>query len=243
MSGADTQGEADAHPYRMRDLCAATGLDRQTIHFYIQQGLLPPGHKTGRNMAWYGEAHLERLRLIQQLQQERFLPLKAIKAIFEGREKGFAPEQALFLGRVKARLGASLAAPERQAREEAASLVRRLGLPAEDLAEAIAIGMIGTQERDGTTYVVAGDVWMLELVAQLRGAGFTRDRGFTIADVRFYEEAVRRLFGEEMALIFDRLTDLPPEEVATMIERALPVLHTFLARFHAERFREFFGTL
>ena len=232
-----------AHPSRMRDLCAATGLDRQTIHFYIQQGLLPPGHKTGRNMAWYGEAHLERLRLIQKLQQERFLPLKAIKAIFEGREKGFAPEQALFLERVKARLGSELAPPERAATEEAEALIRRLALPAEDLAEAVALGMIGTQARDGTTYVVASDVWMLELVAQLRAAGFTRARGFRIADVAFYEEAVRRLFGEEMGLIFDRLTDVPPDEVAGMIEKALPVLHTFLARFHAERFREFFGAL
>ena len=29
--------------YRMKDLCEATGLPRQAIHFYIQQGLLPPG--------------------------------------------------------------------------------------------------------------------------------------------------------------------------------------------------------
>ena len=27
--------------YRMKDLCEATGLPRQAIHFYIQQGLLP----------------------------------------------------------------------------------------------------------------------------------------------------------------------------------------------------------
>ena len=38
-------------PYRMKDLCDRTGLPRQVIHFYIQQGLLPEGQKTGRNMA------------------------------------------------------------------------------------------------------------------------------------------------------------------------------------------------
>ena len=42
---------AAAHPYRMKDLCELTGLPRQVIHFYIQQGLVPPGVKTGRNMA------------------------------------------------------------------------------------------------------------------------------------------------------------------------------------------------
>jgi DNA-binding transcriptional MerR regulator len=63
--------------YRMKDLCEATGLPRQAIHFYIQQELLPPGRKTGRNMAWYTDEHIERLHLIKKLQHEQFLPLKA----------------------------------------------------------------------------------------------------------------------------------------------------------------------
>ena len=33
-------------PYRMKDLCEATGLQRQAIHYYIKKGLLPSGHKT-----------------------------------------------------------------------------------------------------------------------------------------------------------------------------------------------------
>jgi DNA-binding transcriptional MerR regulator len=53
--------------YRMKDLCDLTGLPRQAIHFYIQQGLLPPGRKIGRNMAWYTDAHVERLKLVRQL--------------------------------------------------------------------------------------------------------------------------------------------------------------------------------
>ena len=57
--------DRDRYRYKMKDLADATGLDRQGIHFYIQHGLLPPGHKTGRNMAWYTEAHMERLRLIK----------------------------------------------------------------------------------------------------------------------------------------------------------------------------------
>lgn len=65
--------------YRMREL---SGLPRQAIHFYIQQGLLPEGEKTGRNMAYYSAQHVERLKIIRKLQQERFLPLKAIRGSF-----------------------------------------------------------------------------------------------------------------------------------------------------------------
>src|SRR3990167_7497312 len=69
--------------YRMKDLCAQTGLQRQAVHFYIQQGLLPEGEKTGRNMAYYSQIHVERLRLIRRLQEEHFLPLKAIRAVVD----------------------------------------------------------------------------------------------------------------------------------------------------------------
>jgi DNA-binding transcriptional MerR regulator len=98
--------------YRMKDLCEATGLPRQAIHFYIQQGLLPPGRKTGRNMAWYTEEHIERLRLIKKLQHEQFLPLKAIKALFDGEDGVFSPRQYAFLAGVKEELAESLKTSE-----------------------------------------------------------------------------------------------------------------------------------
>ena len=94
--------------YRMKDLCETTGLPRQAIHFYIQQGLLPPGQKTGRNMAWYADEHLDRLRLIKKLQHEQFLPLKAIKALFDGEDGVFSPRQHAFLAGVKEHVAESL---------------------------------------------------------------------------------------------------------------------------------------
>ena len=59
------------------------------------------------NMAFYGPEHLERLKLIKRLQHERFLPLKAIKAMLDGREEQFSDEQQHFLKAVRAELGAN----------------------------------------------------------------------------------------------------------------------------------------
>lgn len=230
---------------RMKDLCEATGLERQAIHFYIQQGLLPPGEKTGRNMAWYGPEHLERLQLIKRLQSEQFLPLKAIKALLDGRDGGFTPEQQAFLTRVKGRLGPRLEEGEKRDRLiDGATLAERAGIDLEDLEEAIEVGAVGARRRDdGGWDVVLADAWMIELFGQMRSLGFTRELGFTVKDVLFYEEAISRLFQEEMRLISGRLAALPPEQAAEMIERALPVIHTFLTRFHASRVREFFDSL
>ncbi|MBK7760882.1 MAG: MerR family transcriptional regulator [Deltaproteobacteria bacterium] len=69
---------------------------------YIQQGLLPPGEKTGRNTATYSAAHLERLQLIRRLQHERFLPLEVIKDLLSAREDRYSDAQRAFLRRLQA---------------------------------------------------------------------------------------------------------------------------------------------
>jgi DNA-binding transcriptional MerR regulator len=237
----------DAHDgkrYRMKELCEASGLDRQAIHFYIQQELLPPGHKTGRNMAWYSEEHLERLLLIKKLQHERFLPLKAIKALLDGKEESFTPEQHEFLAGLKSRLRGSLAPSTETTRMlDAERLAERAGVLVEDIREAIELGLVAAREENGRLAVSESDSWMIELFGQMRRLGFSRELGFTVADVAFYEEAMSKLFREEMRLLSRRLSKLPPDQVAKMIERSLPIIHTFLTRYHASRVKSFFESV
>ncbi|HEX3343145.1 MAG TPA: MerR family transcriptional regulator, partial [Polyangiaceae bacterium] len=125
---------AEPWPYKMRDLCRLTGMPRQAIHFYIQQGLVPAGRKTGRNTARYGEHHVERIRVVRQLQNERFMPLRAIRAVLDGKDDAFTPEQRGVLLDVKQRLSTSLARPRAKARSlDARPLLARLGLDRADL--------------------------------------------------------------------------------------------------------------
>lgn len=250
MSVAASDLDRSVWCYRMKDLVQASGLERQAIHFYIQQGLLPPGRKTGRNMAYYREAHVERLRTIQKLQHERFLPLKAIKALLDDtlEEGEFPEEQQRFLARVKARLDTSLVHPsDERASTSLADLVTR-GISEEDVREALALGLLsgdpaGAERPAAEVSIAERDIWLVELLSQLREVGFTRERGFTVADVGFYEEFVSRLFQQEIRMIRERLSALPPEEVAQMIARALPIIDTFLSRYHSRRVSEFFGAL
>ncbi len=55
--------------YSIQDLCDLTGLPRRTIHFYTQQGLLPPPSSAGLGARYTGQ-HLKRLRLIPLLRQK-----------------------------------------------------------------------------------------------------------------------------------------------------------------------------
>ena len=62
--------------YSLRQLAVEAGVTPRTIHFYIQQGLLPSAGTLG-SQARYNAGHLARLRLIKRLQKEH-LPLAEI---------------------------------------------------------------------------------------------------------------------------------------------------------------------
>src|SRR3954463_8354203 len=68
---------------RMGELAEASGVPAPTIKHYLREGLLPEPVKTSRNMAYYPPEFVDRIRLIKQLQEERFMPLKAIKSVLE----------------------------------------------------------------------------------------------------------------------------------------------------------------
>lgn len=241
---APTRGRAKApFTYKMKDLVEASGLPRQAIHFYIQEGLLPAGKKTGRNMAFYTEAHLTRLALIKKLQHERFLPLKAIKAVLDGREGEYTAEQRGFLAEVRDRM-TPRDQPAGGKPVDAEEIVTRFGLDPEDIERAIALGLVGSApDASGRHRLTEDDLPIYQLFAELRRAGFTRELGFTLDELAFYEGHVERLVGEEFRLLWRRLSHLPPEEAAGMIERALPIVHAMLARYHEKKVRDLFASI
>ena len=63
-----------------------------TVRHYLREGLLPEPVKTSRNMAYYPPEFADRIRLIKQLQEDRFMPLRVIRerARFGRRRRGAA---------------------------------------------------------------------------------------------------------------------------------------------------------
>jgi DNA-binding transcriptional MerR regulator len=233
---------------RMKDLCERTGLPRQAIHFYIQAGLLPAGQKTGRNMALYREEHVARLTLIKNLQHERFLPLKAIKALLDGQESQFSSAQRRLLGEIKQRFTtASLSAargggPEPTVRADEACA--RALVPRADLERAIEIGIIGArQDEQGRTVLAAEDQWLLDAWGEIRRLGYADELGLRIDDVAMLQEVVDDLFHREATLLVSRMERMSPEKGAEMIERALPIVHRLLTGLHTKKINAFFATL
>src|SRR5262245_53765173 len=66
---------------RIAELSRRAGVPIPTIKFYIREGMLPRGERTGRNQAAYSETHLERLELIGTLQQAGLSPAVIAQAL------------------------------------------------------------------------------------------------------------------------------------------------------------------
>ena len=231
--------------YKMKDLCELTGLPRQAIHFYIHEGLVPEGEKTGKNMAFYGEHHVTRIKLIRQLQEERFLPLKAIRAVLEEKDEGaFTPAQRRLLGEVKQRLAPTLVDAPARDTVDVKPILLKSGVDKRELDEMVEVGLIAlTRGPKGKLLVAKDDVWLIELWGEVRSAGFTRELGFTPSVFAIFEEAISTMFKKETSVLADRLSHLPADRIAPMVERILPLIHTFLVRYHETKVRAFFANM
>jgi DNA-binding transcriptional MerR regulator len=225
---------------RMKDLCAATGLSRQAIHFYIQQGLLDEGEKTGRNMAWYGPAHVERLRLIRRLQEERFLPLSAIRAMLAADTAALPASQQSLLAEIAARLPTELRGDHARTVRLADALARH-DVTAADAERMIALELLPVRGEGEDRELPADSERLLALWAQWRALGFSAERGFTPDDLTIFVEVARQLVAVETRLLLERFGDLAPAAAAPMLERALPLVHATFIHFHQASVRTFFA--
>src|SRR5215470_11991766 len=68
--------------YRVEQLAAACDVSVDTVRYYQSRGLLPQPDREGR-VAWYGEAHAERIARIRDLQRKG-LTLAAIGRVVRG---------------------------------------------------------------------------------------------------------------------------------------------------------------
>ncbi|SDP10633.1 MerR HTH family regulatory protein [Klenkia soli] len=66
---------------RIAELASASGVSATSIKWYVSEGLLPAGERTGYNQTEYGDDHLARLRLIRSLVEVGGLSVAAAKDV------------------------------------------------------------------------------------------------------------------------------------------------------------------
>jgi hypothetical protein len=120
-------------------------------------------------------------------------------------------------------------------------LLRKHGVARVELTKLAQLGLVATVQIRGALHIPEDDVWVIELWASLREAGFTRALGFGVEDLAVYIEAIDRLFEREVRELTPRFSRLPADSVVDLFRRGLPLINSFLARYHQAKARAFFA--
>jgi DNA-binding transcriptional MerR regulator len=166
---------------KMSELADRSGVSAGTIKHYLREGLLGRGDdvlRTSRNMAYYPPDYVDRIRTIKRLQEQRFMPLRAIKEILER------------------------AAPEREEeRVSVAEARRRYEIPQNALDRLHDIGVL-TPSAKGYD---ADDLKIIEAISRFRAGGYDEALGFTVYDTLRYKDALSPLVEEEVRVLLERV--------------------------------------
>jgi DNA-binding transcriptional MerR regulator len=208
---------------KMKQLAEQSGVSAGTIKHYLREGLLPEPVKTSRNMAYYPPEFVERIRLIKQLQEERFMPLKLIRSMLED-----DPERAAALVELEDRI-LEKARQREGSRVSGAELRRRYDIPKEVLDR---LGELGVLTPTGRGYA-RRDVEIVEAISRFRAGGYDERIGFTVYDTLRYKRALENLVKEEVQVLMDRLAgELEPDRAAELIEAGAEPLRDLIAALH-----------
>jgi DNA-binding transcriptional MerR regulator len=210
---------------RMGELVEASGVPAPTIKHYLREGLLPEPVKTSRNMAYYPPEFVDRIKLIKQLQEERFMPLKAIKSVLDE-----DPERARALVELEDRILDRALVGERT-RTSPAEARERYGVPKEVLDRLEALEVLSPNSRGYSP----SDVKIIEAISRFRASGYDEEIGFTVYDTLRYKSALEDLVREEVGMVMDRLAgEISPERVVEMLEAGAQPLQDLIAAIHTK---------
>jgi DNA-binding transcriptional MerR regulator len=176
-------------------------------------------------MAYYPPEFVERIRLIKQLQEERFMPLRAIKSVLDE-----DPGRARALIELEDRILERALAGE-QTRTSAAEVRELYGVPKEVLDRLEELEILSPNSRGYSP----SDVKIIEAISRFRAGGYDEEIGFTVYDTLRYKDALGDLVKQEVRVLMDRLAgEMDPDRVVEMIEAGAEPLQDLIAALHTK---------
>jgi DNA-binding transcriptional MerR regulator len=212
---------------KISQLAEQSGVSAGTIKHYLREGLLEGDVvKTSRNMSWYPPDFVDRVKLIKRLQEERFMPLRAIRDVLED-----DPERAARLVELEDRI-LERALNTREDRWVSAAEVRRLYDVPRNVLDRLAELEVVTPSSRGYD---PDDVAIIAAISRFRAGGYDEQLGFTVFDTLPYRKALEPLVAEEIRTLLDRLAgEVEPERAAEIIASGAEPLRELIGAMHSK---------
>ncbi|NLW91268.1 MAG: MerR family transcriptional regulator [Syntrophomonadaceae bacterium] len=222
----------EAKECKMSDLVRLSGVSKQTIHFYLREGLLLPPVRTSKNMAYYDESTVDDIRFIKEMQEKRYLPLAVIKEVLKAKRKGqdLGEEDHLFMFNqmfLQARNGSS------EEHFDEVSFLAETGLTKNELHQLGVIGVFSQPAETGNTLFDGFDVAIASALKELL------TMGIDLEDLRLYGDFLR-LTRLEAELVHDRILHRCAEEKHQPLKEIQIRVEKVKSLLAAKAYREFF---
>ncbi len=195
---------------KISELSRRTSVPKETIHYYVREGLIPRPRKKGKNVSDYDESFVDRILLIKQIQDHFFLPLSLIKKIIKRHDQ--SPELKALL---KLRMGYFNPLDQLLEKEVVGeeAFAKATGMGTKWIAQFEEWGVITPETCDGRVVYSQDDVIIGRLLVDLDRAGFGPKDGFDPGNVRHYIKLYRKIVRLAREDILDSIADqLSPEE-------------------------------
>lgn len=174
---------------RLRELVKATGVSKETIQFYLREGVLPKPRKRDGGQADYGQRYVRLIRRIKDLQEHHYLPLAVIKSILKRLKKATPEEehffnlQSEFFSPVGQFLSGKAVTGEDEFR-------RATGLGAKWLSRAEEWGIIVPKLIDGEKVYDLEDIAIGKVMVEMDRAGFGPKDGADPETLKHHRDAI-----------------------------------------------------
>ncbi len=223
---------------KMQELSQATGVSGGTIRYYVRKGILPKPVKVHKNMAYYDESYIERIRMIKQLQEKRYLPLNIIKMVLEANDiSSLKAEQKRILKDIERPLFKSSLSDNHTVPLNKDELAEHTGIPMEDIEALESMGII-SQDAEG--HFDRECIRIAELAAELRDVGLTKELDFRVEHLQIHQDLIEFLARKEIDLFTKRIANkgMSLKEISTLVDNSIEVLNKIIPFIHLRMIRK-----
>ncbi len=222
---------------KISELVRRTGVPKETIHFYIREGILRKPRKSSVNAAEYNEGYVDQIQLIKDLRDNYYLPIPEIKKIVKNFKKQSPSDQAVsqFHSKFSRPLDRLLTAEVigRDAFKDATGLGRKW------ISRAIEWGLISPEKRDEKEIFSADDVAIGKLMVDMERVGFGPKDDFDPEDLKdisnFIRDYVVNSFNKYYKSNLEKLRSEDYSEKASQYHEIISLFFYYLFRKYARK--------
>jgi len=182
---------------KISELIKQTGVSKETIHYYIREGILQKPRKTGKNTAEYTEIHVEQIRTIKALRENFYLPIPVIKKLIKKHKKQSHPEKSSFQFLIEKfkPLDQLLSSEGVAGRQDFKGAT---GLSEKWLSKMEGWGIITPTENGDQTYYSQDNVIIGRLLVEMDRSGVGPRDGFDPAELAHFTNLFRGLVAKSL---------------------------------------------